>query len=110
MLNFVKEVEKVRLVADSCRGQNNNTGYNAVRHQKKCIGHLYLVVGHWSVLLSDRVFAHIERTVEKRATKIDPEMYSNFIKDYSTVLKMEKDYTVFVWKSEVQKILKSTGY
>ena len=113
--NFNQEVEQVRLVADGCGGQNKNTTMVGMIQywlqccsppHIKCVELVFPIVGH-SFLPPDRVFAQIERKVKKCSTIIDPETYINIIKDYSTVLKMGEDYSVFDWKDEVQKVLKA---
>lgn len=113
--SFNQEIERVRLVADGCGGQNKNTTMvGMIQYWLQCcsppnvktVELVFPIVGH-SFLPPDRVFAQIEKKVKKCPTIIDPETYINIIKDYSTVLKMGEDYSVFDWKAEVQKVVKA---
>lgn len=115
--SFDEKVEMVRLAADGCGGQNKNSSMvGMIIYWLQCcspphikqLEMVFPVVGH-SFLPLDRVFGQIEKKVKKCATIVDPETYIDIIKNYSTVLKMGKDYPIFDWKSEVAKVLKSPG-
>lgn len=112
---FQDDVEIVRLMADGCAGQNKNCTVIGMMCYwlhfcaPTCIKRIEIVfpiVGH-SFLPPDRVFGHIEKKLRKTSTIVDPQKYFDIIKEFSSVLKMGKDYVVCDWKAESANVLKT---
>lgn len=113
---FGPEKEIVRLFCDGCGGQNKNSiVIGMLCYWFSCssppnikeIQLIFPVVGH-SYIPPDRVFGNIEKTVRKTSEILEPNEYINIIKEGANILKMGKDYKIFDWKTESQKILKPT--
>ncbi|KAK9695533.1 hypothetical protein QE152_g32501 [Popillia japonica] len=113
--NCTDDVEIVRLMADGCAGQNKNCTVIGMMCYwlhfcaPTCIKRteiVFPIVGH-SFLPPDRVFGHIEKKLRKTSTIVDPQKYFDIIKEFSSVLKMGKDYVVCDWKAESANVLKT---
>ena len=111
------KIKTVRLVADGCAGQNKNTIIllmaskwlvEAPAHIKT-VELVFPVTGH-SFMPADRVFGNIEKRIKKIENIVTPEEYINEIKNAgSNILRGGQDWDVYDWKTEAQRILKSTS-
>ena len=55
-------------------------------------------------------FVQIEKALRKKETVVDPEEYSQLLRDYGSVHNLNGDNVpVFDWKSETQKCFKATA-
>lgn len=115
---FNLQQKTVRLVCDGCGGQNKNSIFIgmlcfwfatlAPEHIQQ-VEVIFPIVGH-SFIPPDRVFGNIEKEIRRISEITSPEAYENIIKKRAKVLKLgQHDYKVLDWKSETQKILKSTA-
>lgn len=109
-------INKVKLIADECSGQNKNSTIMAMaakwlsqapRNIKK-VQLVFPVTGH-SFLPADRVFALIEKEVKKLDTIILPDEYYDIFKKYGTLKKLNYDWHIQDWKKETTAVIKSTG-
>ncbi|GBP36325.1 hypothetical protein EVAR_22457_1 [Eumeta japonica] len=114
--NLAKTVSSVRLIADGCTGQNENSTLLAMcskwlteapKHVK-CLEVIFPVVGH-SYIPPDRVFALIEKEVKKREIIANPQEYLEIISQFSSVIHLGTDCKVFDWKDAMTNIMKPVG-
>lgn len=114
--SFPDEIDTVRLMADGCAaGQNKNTTVvgmclkwlSAPQHIKN-VEIIFPVVGH-SFLPADRVFGRIEKEFRKRDTILEPNGYSNIIREYSSLISVGEECPVKDWKEAVKNIIKPVG-
>lgn len=109
---------KVRLFADGCGGQNKNSivvGMCAYWLQMKSpkeireMELIFPVVGH-SYMPPDRVFALIEKKINKKQAIVDPRDYVKIFSQFGTVIKLGgNDCPVYDWKSMASTYLKPPG-
>lgn len=103
-------IEKVRLVADGCGGQNKNSIMLAMCFKwlstspVKEIELVFPIVGH-SYIPPDRVFGKIEKVLRKIEQIVEPSEYLNIFKQHGTVVELGKDVPVMDWKTASQEVL-----
>lgn len=108
-------IEKIRLMADGCGGQNKNSillsalmNWLYMNTQNiKSIEIIFPVTGH-SFLPPDRVFALTEKQIRKMETILLPEDYMDVLKEHATVLRLGTDIPIFDFKTQSRNVLKST--
>lgn len=111
-------VDKVRLIADGCGGQNKNTilmgmcSYwlsTMAPKTIKSIEIIFPVVGH-SFLPPDRVFAQIEKSIKAKESLVSPAEYNEIYKKFGTIVQVGSDECpVLDFKSEVASFCKPPG-
>lgn len=108
-------IQKIRLMADGCGGQNKNSillsalmNWLYMNSQNvKRIEIIFPVTGH-SFLPPDRVFALTEKKIRKMETILTPEDYIDVLKEHAKVLRLGTDIPIFDYKTQSKNILKST--
>ncbi|KAL4713324.1 hypothetical protein ACJJTC_012396 [Scirpophaga incertulas] len=110
-------IDKIRLFADGCGGQNKNTTLlgmcsnwlfsHAPSHVKQ-LEIIFPMVGH-SFLPPDRIFAKIERETKKNRSYAIHK-FVNLFKEHATVYHLgDGNVEVHDWKKEVSATLKTPG-
>lgn len=69
---------------------------------------IFPVVGH-SFFPADRVFGRTEKEFRKRDTILEPNDYTNIIKEYSNVISVGQECPVKDWKEAAKKVLKTVA-
>lgn len=109
-------INKIKLFADACGGQNKNKTMLAMccrwllstpDHVKE-MELVFPVRGH-SFIPPDRVFALSEKEVRKIEVIDNPEIYVDIIKKHSTVVNLGLNCDVANWKTESEKVFKNVG-
>lgn len=108
-------IDKIRLMADGCGGQNKNSIVLSAlmnwlysnSQNVQIIEVIFPVTGH-SFLPADRVFALTEKQIRKMETILTPEEYMDILKEHATVLRLGLDIPIFDFKTQSKNVLKST--
>ncbi|PSN57266.1 hypothetical protein C0J52_02553 [Blattella germanica] len=93
-------ITKLKLVADSCGGQNKNS---------TIIGMIFYWLRNESpqtieeveLVFANRIFGRIEKETKKLDTIIKPEDYCNIFNNYGTIIKLGTDCRVYDWKANI---------
>jgi hypothetical protein len=110
--NFVENnnFNNIRLVSDSCGGQNKNKAMLSMINTFACkhkinIEWIFPVHGH-SYMPPDRAFGRVEQILKKIETIIQPQEYFEVFKTVGQLREIGIDWKVYDWKSLALKILK----
>lgn len=109
-------IKIVRLIADGCAGQNKNTTVLGMCAKwltdappgVTTLEIVFPIVGH-SFIPPDRVFAQIEKQIQKKEIIANPDEYYEIIKNFATVIQLRNDFQVFDWKAATAEVIKPVG-
>lgn len=110
----VDGIQRIRLVADGCGGQNKNKIVVSMCAKWllevapvaiKSVELMFPVTGH-SFLPSDRVFGNIEKRVKRKTVIATPDEYEEIFSEFSTVLKVGEDFPIYDFKTVCEEYLK----
>ncbi len=111
--NFVQNnsVKSIRLVSDSCGGQNKNYAIlsmvNTLAYEHNLIIEwIFPMRGH-SYMPPDRAFGRVEKILNKEETILQPKEYFEIFSKVGQLREIGVHWKVFDWKSWASNILKA---